>query len=95
MKKLFLLVPLLQGCATMEWSNSYGPDFCAWPSGFIVGIPTAAAASVVAGPAAAIGLGVAAGGTMVLNGWTNYGGTDIEKCVDSYKRNILEKKDEQ
>ena len=90
MKKSLLLLPFLHGCATMEWSNSYGTDFCAYPSGFIVGIPTAAAASLVAGPAAAIGLGVAAGGTMILNGWTNYGGTDVGECIESYKRVVIE-----
>ena len=74
----------------MEWSNSYGTDFWAYPSGFIVGIPTAAAASLVAGPAAAIGVGIAAGGTMILNGWTNYGGTDVGECIESYKRVVIE-----
>lgn len=72
----------------MEWTNSYGTDFCAYPSGFIVGVPTAMAASLVAGPAAAIGVGALAGGTMILNGWTNYGGMDVGECIESYNKNV-------
>ena len=86
--RLLLLLPFLHGCATMEWTNSYGTDFCVYPSGIIVGIPTALAASVVAPPAAAIGVGVLAGGTMILNGYNNYGGADIQKCIEDYNRTV-------
>ena len=34
-------------------------------------------------------MGVLAGGTMLLNSWTNYGGLDVEECVESYKKNVL------
>lgn len=74
----------------MEWTNSYGTDFCAYPSGVIVGVPTAAAAMVVASPPVALGVGALTGGVMMLNGWTNYGGMDIGECIDSYKRNVIE-----
>lgn len=83
-----------QGCAVMEWSNAYGTDFCAYPSGIMVGVPTAAAASLVAGPAAAIGLGVAAGGTMILNGYTSYGGLDVKDCKRSFDKIVLKKENE-
>lgn len=93
MKKLISFLPmLLSGCATLEWSNSYGTDYCAYPSGIIVGVPTAAAALTVASAPAAIGVGVLAGGTMVLNGWSNWGGLDVSDCIDSYKKNVLQKK---
>lgn len=93
MKKIILLLLAFgaQGCAVMDWSNAYGTDFCAYPSGIIVGVPTAAAASMVAGPAAAIGLGLAAGGTMILNGYNNYGGLDIKDCKRSFDKIVLKK----
>ena len=34
-------------------------------------------------------MGVLAGGTMLLNSWTNYGGLDVKECVESYKKNVL------
>lgn len=94
-RQLLLTVPfLLQGCAVMEWSNAYGNDFCAYPSGFFVGVPTAVAASTVASPPLAVGLGVVAGGTMVLNGWGNYGGLDVKDCKRSFDKIVLNKEEE-
>ena len=86
--RLLLLLPFLHGCATMEWTNSYGTDFCAYPSGFIVGVPTALAASIVASAPVAIGVGALTGGTMILNGYNNYGGADIQKCIEDYNRTV-------
>lgn len=93
MKKIFLFLPLLlSGCATLEWSNSYGNDYCAYPSGVIVGVPTTVAALTVASPPVAIGVGFLAGGTMILNSWSNWGGLDVSDCIESYKKNVVGKK---
>jgi hypothetical protein len=86
-----LLTSSQSSCATLEWSNKYGTDFCAYPSGVFVGVPTGVAAGVVAGPVLGTAVGVLAGGTMLLNSWTNYGGLDVEDCIESYKKNVLEK----
>ena len=91
MIRLLPIILLLQGCQTLEWTNQYGTDFCAYPSGIIVGTSTTTAALLVnANPYAALELGVTAGGTMLLNSWSNYGGLDVEDCIDSYKRNVLD-----
>jgi hypothetical protein len=87
--KRILLVVMLQGCSTLEWSNSYGTDFCAYPSGIIVGAGSGTAAGLIAGPVWGLGVGAFMGGTMLLNAWGNYGGLNVEDCIDSYKRNVL------
>jgi hypothetical protein len=86
---ILLLTSFQSSCATLEWSNKYGTDFCAYPSGVFVGVPTGIAAGVVAGPVLGAAMGVLAGGTMLLNSWTNYGGLDVKECVESYKKNVL------
>ena len=96
MKKFILLfLPFLPGCSIMDWSNAYGTDYCVYPSGVIVAVPTALAASAVAAPPVAIGVGVLTGGTMMLNGWGNYGGTDIENCKRSFKKIVLKEEQDQ
>ena len=93
MKKFItvLLAVSASSCSVMSWSNAYGTDFCAYPSGIMVGVPTAAAASFVAAPPVAIGLGVVAGGTMMLNGYTNYGGMNLKDCKRSFDKIVLKK----
>lgn len=89
-KKFIAVFPVfLTGCATLEWSNKYGTDFCAYPSGVFAGVPSGVAAGFVAGPAAGVGMGVLVGGTMILNAWGNYGGLDVSDCIESYKKNVL------
>lgn len=97
MKKSFIIICalMLNACAVMDWSNAYGTDYCVYPSGILVGVPTALAASAVAAPPVAIGVGVLTGGTMMLNGWGNYGGTDIENCRRSFKKIVLKEENDQ
>ena len=95
MKKLVFLPFLLSGCSVMEWSNAYGTDFCVYPSGVMVGVPTAVASLAVASPPVALGVGAAAGGVMMLNGWGNYGGTDIENCKRSFRKIVLKENEDE
>ncbi|MEK9699643.1 MAG: hypothetical protein VW270_27950 [Candidatus Poseidoniales archaeon] len=87
---VILLATFQSSCATLEWSNKYGTDYCAYPSGVFVGVPTGIAAGIVAGPVLGTAMGVLAGGSMLLNSWTSYGGLDVDECIESYKRNVLE-----
>lgn len=89
-KKFLAVFPVfLSGCATLEWSNKYGTDFCAYPSGVLVGVPSGVAAGFIAGPVWGAGVGILTGGTMILNAWGNYGGLDVDECIESYKKNVL------